>query len=763
MPQPPFATPTAVFLAALLVWASAASAAEPKPGPTLSIHRATGPIVIDGNLDDAGWVGADTVKTWYETRVGDNVEPQVRNLGFLAYDDHFLYAAFQFDDPHPELIRAPLGDHDQLSGLTDYGGVIVDSRNDGKTAIEFLANPNGLQYDAVQSDVSGEDSSPDFYWDSKGKITKQGYTLEIRIPFSSLRYANTPAPMMGILLYRNYPRDRHYQFFSAKLPRDVNCFVCNSNKMAGLEQLPHGSHLVVAPFGTTQQTAEPRSGPGSPLANDDVKSTSGVDVKWSPFTGLAIDGTVKPDFSQVESDAAQIVANERFALFFPEKRSFFLEGVDLFSTPFTAVYTRTVNQPDAGLRVTGRSGNTAFTALVAQDKGQGTVIIPGPFGSEPADQDFRSEVGVMRVRHDLGRSSVSVVATTREILAPGSHDRIGHNRVVGPDFVWQATTLDKFTGQALWSDSRTIDRPDLAAEWNGQTLQDRAYLLNWSHPTPTYDAFLQWQDLGTNFRADDGFIPQVGYREGYGQFGYTLRPKKAFWNRVRFFNEEYVDMLPNSGNDVLARHVQLGFGADGKLSSFSRLELNRDEFRVGNQLLQRFRPHLHFDASLGRIVNSVSADADVGEEIDFANARRARGTTLAVSTVVRVGDHLNVQPTGSVRWLNTNTGPGEFAHLFTAQVERLRTTYQFNARSFVRVIGQHVRTDRRLELYVPSARPSESRRQDFSFSGLFAYKINWQTVLYAGYGDQRSYESVSGDIQKAGRQLFAKVSYAWQQ
>src|SRR5262249_11725458 len=209
----------------------------------------------------------------------------------------------------------------------------------------------------------------------------------------------------GTWCYRNARGDRHYQFFSARLPRDVNCCVCNSNKMVGLEELPHGSHLVVAPFGTTQQTAEPKSGLGSPLANDDVKSTSGVDVKWSPLTGLAIDGTVKPDFSQVESDAAQIVANERFALFFPEKRSFFLEGVDLFATPFNVVYTRTVNQPDAGLRVTGRAGSTAFTALVARDKGRGTVILPGPFGSDFADQDFRSDVGVVRVRHDLGRSS----------------------------------------------------------------------------------------------------------------------------------------------------------------------------------------------------------------------------------------------------------------------------------------------------------------------------------------------------------------------
>src|SRR5438552_3167639 len=145
----------------LVVAAEPARADAPAAGPRLTIHRASGPIVVDGDLGDPGWQGADSVTTWFETRVGDSVEPQVRNVGYLAYDDKYLYAGFRFDDPHPELIRAPLGDHDAISGSTDYGGVIVDSRNDGKTAEMFLANPNGVEYDAISSDVSGEASSPD--------------------------------------------------------------------------------------------------------------------------------------------------------------------------------------------------------------------------------------------------------------------------------------------------------------------------------------------------------------------------------------------------------------------------------------------------------------------------------------------------------------------------------------------------------------------------------------------------------------------------
>src|SRR5439155_23194837 len=147
-----------------------------------------------------------------------------------------------------------------------------------------------------------------------------------------------------ILLYRNYPRTYHYQFFSAKLPRDSNCFVCRSSPLVGLEHLPRGGHLVAAPYVSAAESAKPRDGDGSPLVDEPMKGRVGLDLKWTPDADNAIDLTVKPDFSQVESDTAQISANERFALFFPEKRPFFLEGADLFQTPIQAVHRRRLHR-----------------------------------------------------------------------------------------------------------------------------------------------------------------------------------------------------------------------------------------------------------------------------------------------------------------------------------------------------------------------------------------------------------------------------------
>ena len=748
----------ALLLIATTLAAVPARAANPKPGPPLTIQRAAGAISLDGDLSDAGWQGLPAITQWFETRVGDNVEPQVKNVAYLTYDDKFFYAGFQFDDPAPHAIRAPLGDHDQLSGSTDYGGIIVDSRNDGKSAQMFLANWRGLQYDAISNDATGEDNAPDFYWDAAGKVTATGWNLEIRVPFSSLRYSGADsANTWGILLYRNYPRDRRYQFFSARLPRDVNCFICNSSKLSGLVDLPSGSHLVVAPFATASQLSSPTGDLGTPLKAEDVDSEYGVDVKWNPTANAAIDGTINPDFSQVEADVAQIAANERFALFFPEKRPFFLEGIDLFATPMQAVYTRTVTSPRGGLRATGKVGKTAYTVLGTQDRGGGLVIIPGPQGSGVGDQDFGSNVGVVRLRHDLGQSFISALATGRDI------DGGGYNWVAGPDFQWRPRPSDSFAGQALWSESETPNRPDLGVgEWDGRHLQDHAALAYWSHSTEHPDWFIQVQDIGKDFRADNGFIPQVGYREGYFEAGYTIRPKERFMNRLRFFSVNYVDY--DEDWNTLNQRVGVGVGMDGKLSSFTRLELNADRIRVGTELLQRVQPRVIVQTSPGKFLNSVTFDGRFGEEIDFANAREATGATLSGTFILRPGAHLELSGNTSWRWLDVDDASGLSGRLFTAQVERLRAVVSFSSRSFLRLIGQYVQTERDPALYDPAFVPTPPARKDaqLSFTGLFAYKLNWQTVFYAGYGDDHLFNEPTDQLEPFANQFFAKISYALQ-
>ena len=729
--------------------AASAAAAEPESTP-IAIHRAAGPITIDGDLTDEGWKGAARVDTWYETNPGDNTPPRVKNLGYLTYDDRFFYAGFEFQDPEPSKIRAPFGDRDNLSGTTDYGGILLDTRTGGKTGILFVVNPRSIQYDSVIDDPSGnEDSSPDFFWNAKSRITRDGWVLEMSIPFSSLRYPKSEPRTWRIMLYRNYPRDYRYQFFTVTLPRGGSCFVCRAAALTGLEGLPSGGHLVLAPYATGSETGK-ADDPDAPLQNGAVKADGGLDVKWTPTASTAIDATINPDFSQIESDVAQIGANERFALFFPEKRPFFLEGIELFSTPIQAVYTRTLTAPRWGVRSTGKFGSTAYTALLTEDDGGGSVILPGPNGSDLADQEFRSFVAISRLRRDLGQSFVSLLGTDREIRGGG------HNRVAGPDFQWRPNARDTVTGQALFSDSRTPLRPELAAEWDGRRLRDHAAQAWWLHSTKRVDWFARYDDVGNDFRADDGYVPQVGYRREDLEGGYTFRPS-GFLRRLRTFF--IADRSTNRDGGLLNRRLSVGTGMDGKWSSFLRFWYAVDRVRAKDVVLPRQQLLYVVQFSPSLKVNDVGVDGFIGQEIDFDNARTGRGANVNLRATLRPTDHLELRFNEARRFLDVDAPAGGRARLFTASVDRLRATYTFTARAFLRVIGQYVATKRDPRLYA-----AEIAAKDGAFSGsaLFAYKLNWQTVLFLGYGDNRELDGAGEHLGPVERQFFVKLSYAFQ-
>jgi hypothetical protein len=723
---------------------------SPPPPPEIHIARTQGAIAVDGDLDDAGWRGVLPVETWFETNPGDNIPPSVKNLGYVTYDDRYFYAAFDFQDPDPGQMRAPLTDRDGFGGDTDYAGVILDTRHDGKTGVEFLVNPRGVQFDGVLDDVNGnEDVSPDFFWQAAARVTSTGWRLEMRIPFSTLRYPKTDPVTWGVVLYRNYPRQYRTQIFTMRLPRGGNCFVCRFNTMTGLSALPSGGHVVIAPYVNTSEMASPRDGLGTPLVSGHLRGHVGGDLKWIPSASAAVDATINPDFSQIESDVAQIGSNERFALFFPEKRPFFLEGSELLLSPIQAVYTRTITSPRWGVRGTGKWGNTAYTALLVEDRGGGSVILPGPNESDLADQEFRSYVAVGRLRRDVGRSVVSLLATDREIRGGG------YNRVLGPDFQWRPSTRDTVTGQVLFSRTETPDRPDLADEWTGQSLKGHGLDLWYSHQTPTVDWFGQGKDFSDGFRAYNGFVPQVGYRSGYAEAGRTFRPQ-GFLRRIRTF--AIAEGQADREGGLINREYSFGAGMDGRFNSFMRFRYGFSRVRAGETRVPRQRLYYNINASPTRWLNDVSLEGFVGQEADFANARTGTGADVRLSGTLRPSDHLELRLNTSRRWLDVAPPDRPGGRLFTAQVERVRATYTLTSRVFLRLIGQYVDTRRDPSLFV-----DEVARRDASFSGsaLFAYKLNWQTVLFVGYGDNRAL-SEEETLEREDRQFFLKLSYAFQ-
>jgi hypothetical protein len=745
------------LVALVLCLAAAALFGEEDTRTTVEVHRAASSITVDGDLSDAAWQNATKYEKWYETNVGDNVEPPVKQVGYVTYDDHFLYVGIDMWDPSPKDIASIYGDHDNISGNTDdYAGLLIDTRYDSKSGYLFLVNARGVQYDASTDDASGEDNSPDFYWDSAAKRNDHGWSVEMRIPFSSLRYEGS-APKFHIALYRNRPRDRRYQIFTDRLPRGGNCFVCRWSSATGFAGLPSGGHIVAAPYVTARSVGETRDDIGSPIVQRPVGTDAGLDVKWKPNAQTAVDATLNPDFSQVESDTAAISTNERFAIFFPEKRPFFLEGTELFSTPIQAVYTRSITKPRFGIRSTGKIGSNAYTLLVADDRGGGSIILPSAFGSNFANQDFSSLALIGRVRHDYGKNSfASFLVTTRE------DDGGGHNRVFGPDFRWN-TEHNTVTGQLLMSQTQTPNRPDLSSQWDGRSMQSYAGDLWWQWNTPKNDFFIEGKSFGDDFRADNGFVPQVGYRSAYAEVGHTYRPTTGFFNRIRIFSMSEYDALQDGSTSY--RMVSGGFGADGKHRSFIRLRYvaddvrNRDLDRGIDTVFSRHQLRYQVQFAVNRYVTSVGVNGWVGQNVDFSNNRLARGANINLNADIRPTEHLDVAIIHSQSFLREPvTTLGSRQRLFTSQVERVRAMYTFNSRMFVRAILQNERTARNPTLY---GRNLNTRVGDFASQALFAYKINWQTLMYVGVGDVRETDPI-GDLQPSTRQYFAKVSYAFQ-
>jgi hypothetical protein len=643
-------------------------------------------------------------------------------------------------------------ERDQVLGTDDNVAVFLDTRNDRRSAQEFRINPRGIQGDATFNDANGnEDFAPDFHYDTAARVTERGWQGELRIPLSSLRYGTQDPQRWGILIWRNYPREFRYAIYSSPLPRGSNCLICHARELTEVAGLPSSSHLVVAPYAAGQDVAAAPA-PGAPLGEGEADGELGLDVKWNPSPGLALDATLNPDFSQVEADVAQIAVNTRFALFYPEKRPFFLEGVDLFDTPFQAVYTRTMTAPRWGGRATGKLGASAYTLLVTEDEGGGSVVLPGPTGSRFAQQDYRSLVGIARFRRDLGASFLGLLYAGREVREA---DGGGHNHVFGPDAQWRPNERETVSAQLLVSDT---EDPRVPESPSGRPYgTSHALHVRWAHQTRGVDWSLRYRDVGDAFRADQGFVTQAGYRQGVAELGHRFYPGAGALSFVR--PSFYAAYSYDRDGGLVRRQLYPGLFLLGRRNFQGELYLNFDRSLTGERLLSTTNLYFYLQVDPARRFPRVGAQGFVGEDVDLAGVRVGRGGSVTAFATLRPEDHLTLELNSALSWLDVDQGERRGARLFTAQVQRLKAVITLNPRLFVRLIGQYVETENDPSLYPFPVPPREA---GFTGSALLLYRLNWQTALYLGYGDERTLDSARDRLARTGRQLFAKLSYAFQ-
>ncbi len=320
---------------------------------------------------------------------------------------------------------------------------------------------------------------------------------------------------------------------------------------------------------------------------------------------------------------------------------------------------------------------------------------------------------------------------------------------------WRPNDKETVTGQLLFTDTLTPNRTDLAESWDARSLEGRGLSGWWLHSTRHVDGFTEYRDFTPGFRADNGFVPQVGFRESDGEYGYTSRPRGLFTRLRTFVGYDYQE---DRASAVLLRQFYAGFGFDGRWGSRGRFRFFKDDVQAGGVLVPRHQMVYDVSISPTRFVSNIELQGWVGQEADFDNSRPGHGANVNLSGAVRPTDHLEVQLLGAKRWLDVAPSPTSRGRLFTADIERIRATYTFSSRMFLRLIGQWARTVRDTTLYVDDA---DAKDGGFGGSALLAYKLNWQTVMFVGFGDSREFDA-AGVLQKKDRQFFAKLSYALQ-
>ncbi|HEX2450442.1 MAG TPA: DUF5916 domain-containing protein, partial [Gemmatimonadales bacterium] len=495
---------------------------------------------------------------------------------------------------------------------------------------------------------------------------------------------------------------------------------------------------------TSRRTDLRSSFPSGPLESGDVKVEPGLDIRWGVTSNLSLNGTANPDFSQVEADVAQLDVNTRFALFFPERRPFFLEGADFFATPIQAVFTRTVADPTGGLKLSGKAGPAGIGVFSAHDQVT-NLIFPANQATADTSLTLNNLSTAVRYRHDLSRSSyVGVLYTGRESSQDYS------NRVGGADAFFQIGESHSLRLQGLGS---VTEYPVGLAQVFAQPLGSftgAALRGTYQYATRDWFASVDLRDLSPDFRADAGFEPRVDLREA----NVTLT-RSIFGKQGQPF-------------------TQLQFGAVGTVDTDHDWQLTDfvaglNAFWLGpsqtSVLLEGFQNRqrlsgIDHDLTNGRVTIQsqptgsarLALVARFGEELDVANNRTAKNLALSPSARLYLGRRLNLDLQHDFQRLRTPEGE----RIFTANLLQTRLVYHLNLRTFVRAIVQYEHLDRNPAAY---GFPVEQTTSSLFTQFLISYKLNPQTVAFVGYSDSH-FGNDTNELTRADRTFFVKLGYA---
>lgn len=716
---------------ASLLFVSGPALAQEASRPVLRAVRVQAPPVIDGVLDDEVWQGKpQAAGAWlsYNPLHGQAI-PQ-HTSAWIAFDDRYLYFAFQCDDSEPSGIKTSITRRDNIFS-DDWVGLSLDALGTGQSSYHLMVNPSGIQLDMINSASGNEDPSPDYVWDSAGRLNERGYAVEIRLPLASIRFRGGEDVRMGILFWRRVSRTGVSVAWPALEP---GRWVFDKHASLTFQALESVLTREVIPS-VTFSSNEIREAPArwSPA---DRNGDLGLSARVGLTPTVTLDATVNPDFSQVESDAFQVEVNQRFPVFFSEKRPFFMEGAGLFtlagsgmdSSMIAAVHTRRIVNPRAGVKLTGSLGRMQFGTLTALDD---TPDFPGVASSR--DRLFN----VARLQYSLGPSNyVGAIATDME---SGSQ----FNRVAGGDLSLRVGAHQRVTGMLLYSASK---------DGLGAAREGFAASASWGYSTRRQQilGFIEHYDRG--FRMDTAFYNRVGITSGWGYTDWSFYPGetgKYRWIRriVPFvFAQHGQDRLAGGDETTIVPGVRMNFTRQG----FLRIDkiMGHERWQGGRYPLSR--PRIQADVQLFRWMR-LSGRADWGAATFYDEIAPFRGWSRSTSLDVLWQPTSRLNQSLGYRRVDFRRADTR-ERVYALDLLNTRTTFQFTKQFFVRAIAQY-----------------DSLRARVLADFLASYELRPGTVAHAGYGslhERRAFVDDTwvpgaGDYLTTRRGFFLKASYLY--
>ncbi|HYE86348.1 MAG TPA: DUF5916 domain-containing protein [Vicinamibacterales bacterium] len=742
-----FATLVAAAVLHMPSIAGAQTPAAPGP-PTLVIPRIAAAPRIEPFLTmhpaESDTAGMARVENFTQRWPDDGKPERFKTVAYLGYTAEAIHAIFLAFDPDPASLRAHLVRREEVFRVNDDEVEMrIDTYGDRRQSYYLVANPLGVQLDAAWPEVGGQyDESFDLVWHSRGQRTGDGFVVHMTVPFRSLRFNPDSAQPWGIYLGRWIPRTGEWSFWPPISIRQQS-YLAQMARLDGIRDVERGRGIQLIPYGSSRayRALDQRDRSRPVFARELADPNVGLDAKFILRDALVADATINPDFSQVESDAPQITANQRFEVFFPEKRPFFLENAGFLQTPINLMFTRRIADPQYGGKLSGRAGPWSIGALVTDDEAPGKrVAATDPFHAR------RAWNAAVRVgRNAFGQSNIGAIATHRDL--PGRT-----NTVAGIDTRLRFARV--WTGDAQVALSR-VDAP--TGRTNGS-----AYFVALARNARTVSARTQFDGRSAGFATDLGFVPRLDVHQLTQTISYTMRPAKTVnsWGPSLLVERAWahrgtpLDLrarpglsfdLRRSTNFAIfaeASSVTLRPGDGANVSA--PITLRPDTWAITSSTSPRPQWSAAFDITAGSAVNFNPAGSQAPALGDYVRTR--------VSLSVRPLTPLRIENT----WLRAALGTGG-AEAFASNIVRSQWAWQFTREWSLRFIGQYesVTTD--------PAKSALAPRRNLNADLLLTRLVNPWTALYIGYnGNGQNLELVEDGATSRLRRTTTLQRDAWQ-